>query len=254
MANFQKIAGLHNIGEMTRRDGKRNRGRAVLAIACALMMVTAAGCGKTEEPVPVELLSEDGEDMQNDTAGNGAQGEDRNDSADAENENAADDTDGTAGEAHDDIESDDAGQKNGQDADGEGGASASQDGAQDAESDSDAQSQSVGSAELDGDVLSVSGDSFVISKRETYTDGDASVAVGVAPGYEEEEDKITVHVSEGCVWKYMTVKNGGVNPEDVSTREGSFADLKEGISTRMKGSWQGDGSFFADSIEMLIFE
>lgn len=217
MANFQKIAGLHNIGEMTRRAGKRNRGRAVFAIACVLMMVTAAGCGKTEEPVPVELLSEDGEDMQNDTAG----------------------------EAHDDIESDDAGQENGQNAENN---------AQNAESDSGAQVQSVGSAELDGDVLSVSGDSFVISKRETYTDGDASVAVGVAPGYEEEEDKITVHVSEGCVWKYMTVKNGGVNPEDVSTREGSFADLKEGISTRMKGSWQEDGSFFADSIEMLIFE
>lgn len=251
MANFQKIAGLHNIGEMTRRDGKRNRGRAVLAIACALMMVTAAGCGKTEEPVPVELLLEDGEDMQNDTAGDGAQGEDRNGLADAGNENAAGDADGTAGEAHDDIEPD---RRTGQDADGEGGASASQDGAQDAESDLDAQSQSVGSAELDGDVLNVSGDSFVISKRETYTDGDASVAVGVAPGYEEEEDKITVHVSEGCVWKYMTVKNGGVNPEDVSTREGSFADLKEGISTRMKGSWQEDGSFFADSIEMLIFE
>lgn len=225
MANFQKIARLHNIGEMTRRDGKRNRGRAVLAIACALMMVTAAGCGKTEEPVPVELLSEDGEDMQNDAAGNGAQGDDRDDSTDAGKENAADDTDGTVGEEHDDIEPDDAGQKNGQD------------GAQNAESDSGAQVQSVGSAELDGDVLSVSGDSFVISKRETYTDGDASVAVGVAPGYEEEEDKITVHVSEGCVWKYMTVKNGGVNPEDVSTREGSFADLKEGISTRMKGSW-----------------
>lgn len=197
MANFQKIVGLHNIGGMTRRAGKRNRGRAVLAMVCALMTVTAAGCGKTEEPVPVELVSGDMEELQNDIDG---------------------------------------------------------DGAQDAESDSEAQAQSVGSEELDGDVLSVSGDSFVISKSETYTDGDASVAVGVAPGYEEEEDRITVHVSKGCVWEFQTVRNGGANPGDVSTRDGSFADLKEGISTRMKGSWQGDGSFLADSVVMSIFE
>lgn len=197
MANFQKIAGLHNIGGMTRRAGKRNRGRAVLAIVCALMTVMAAGCGKAEEPVPVELVSGDMEELQNDIDG---------------------------------------------------------DGEQDAESDSEAQAQSVGSEELDGDVLSVSGDSFVISKRETYTDGDASVAVGVAPGYEEEEDRITVHVRKGCVWEFQTVRNGGANPEDVSTRDGSFADLKEGISTRMKGSWQGDGSFLADSVVMSIFE
>ena len=241
MANFQKIAGLHNIGEITRRAGKRNRSRAVLAMVCALMTVTAAGCGETEEPVPVELVSGDMEELQNDIDGDGAQGDDRDGSADAGKENAADDKD----DAVDEEALDDAEQENGQNAENS---------AQDAESDSDAQAQSVGSAELDGDVLSVDGDSFVISKRETYTDGDASVAVGVAPGYEEEEDRITVHVNKGCVWEFQTVRNGGVNPEDVSTRDGSFADLKEGISTRMKGSWQGDGSFLADSVVMSIFE
>ena len=241
MANFQKIAGLHNIGEITRRAGKRNRSRAVLAMVCALMTVTAAGCGETEEPVPVELVSGDMEELQNDIDGDGAQGDDRDGSADAGKENAADDKD----DAVDEEALDDAEQENGQNAENS---------AQDAESDSDAQAQSVGSAELDGDVLSVDGDSFVISKRETYTDGDASVAVGVAPGYEEEEDRITVHVSKGCVWEFQTVRNGGVNPEDVSTRDGSFADLKEGTSTRMKGSWQGDGSFLADSVVMSIFE
>lgn len=241
MANFQKIAGLHNIGEITRRAGKRNRSRAVLAMVCALMTVTAAGCGKTEEPVPVELVSGDMEELQNDIDEDGAQGDDRDDSADAGKENAADDK----GDTVDEEALDDAGQENGQNAENS---------AQDAESDSEAQAQPVGSEELDGDVLSVSGDSFVISKRETYTDGDASVAVGVAPGYEEEEDRITVHVNKGCVWEFQTVRNGGVNPEDVSTRDGSFADLKEGISTRMKGSWQDDGSFLADSVVMSIFE
>lgn len=235
MANFQKIAGLHNIGGMTRRAGKRNRGKAVLAMVCALMTVTAAGCGKTEEPVPVELVSGDVEELQNDIDEDGEQGDDRDDSADVGKENAADDKDVTDSEEP-------------QGADREG------DGAQDAVSDSDAQAQSVGSMELDGNVLSVGGDSFVVSRIETYTDGDASFAVGVAPGYEEEEDRITVHVSKGCVWEFQTVRNGGVNPEDVLTRDGSFADLKEGISTRMKGSWQGDGSFLADSVVMSIFE
>ena len=206
MANFQKIAGLHNIGEITRRAGKRNRSRAVLAMVCALMTVTAAGCGETEEPVPVELVSGDMEELQNDIDGDGAQGDDRDGSADAGKENAADDKD----DAVDEEALDDAEQENGQNAENS---------AQDAESDSDAQAQSVGSAELDGDVLSVDGDSFVISKRETYTDGDASVAVGVAPGYEEEEDRITVHVSKGCVWEFQTVRNGGVNPvTEVSLR------------------------------------
>lgn len=38
----------------------------------------------------------------------------------------------------------------------------------------------------------------------TYTDGDASAAVGAAPGYEKKEDRITVHVSKGCVWELQT--------------------------------------------------
>ena len=205
MVNFQKTERLHDVGKVTRRTGKRNRGRAILAIVCALMMFMAAGCGKAEEPVPVDLSSGDMEELQNETA---------------------EDT------GADSVSGKDVG-------------SASKDGAQ---------AQSAGSMELEGNVLSVGGDSFVVSRIETYTDGDASYAVGVAPGYEEEEDRITVHVSEGCFWEFQTVKNGGINPEDVSVREGSFADLEEGISTRMKGSWQDDGSFLADSIVMSIFK
>ena len=134
-------------------------------------------------------------------------------------------------------------------ADDEGGGPTSQD----VKSNLDAQSQSVDSGELDGDVLSVDGDSFVISRHETFTDEDAGVMVAVGPGNEEEADKVTVHVSENCVWEYKTVKNGGINPEDVSTREGSFADVKEGLMVTIQGSWQTDGSFLADSIEMFVF-
>ncbi len=241
MVNFQKMTRLHNAGRMSGQVGKRNRRGAVLAVVCALMTATAAGCGKTEEPAPVDLSSGNMEELKNET------GEDSvADDADGKDEEnlESDVTEEAGADAKDGVENGTP-EKAGQNADGEGVGSASKDGAQ---------AESVGNMELDGDVLSVGEDSFVVSRTETYTDGDASAAVGAAPGYEEEEDRITVHVSEGCIWEFETVKNGGINPEDVSVREGSFADLEEGISTRMKGSWQGDGSFLADSIVMSIFE
>lgn len=128
MVNFQKVAGLHNAGGMmTGQIGKRNRGRVILAIVCVLMTVTTAGCGKTEEPIPVELVSGDMEELQSDTAGGGAQGDDRDNAADGADDTVDEETQNDAG----------------QDADGEGGGSASQDGAQGAESDLDAQARSV---------------------------------------------------------------------------------------------------------------
>ena len=120
-------------------------------------------------------------------------------------------------------------------------------------SDGEPQIQVVGSAELDGNVQSIGTDSFVVARAETWSEGDAQYMTAAAPGYEDEEDLITVHMNQNCVWEFKTVKNGGVNPEDISTREGSFADLQEGIAINSKGNWQDDGSFLADSIVMLIF-
>lgn len=67
---------------------------------------------------------------------------------------------------------------------------------------------------MEGDVLSVSQDSFVVARNETFTEDGASYMVGAAPGYEDEEDKITVRVA---------------------------------------GSWQDDGSFLADTVVMSKF-
>lgn len=192
MANFQKIVGLHNIGGMTRRDGKRNRGRAVLAIVCAWMTVTAAGCGKTEEPVPVDLSSGNMEELKSET-------------------------------------------------DEDSGAN-------------DADAQSAGNEQLEGDVRSVESDSFVICKNDTWVEDGVSYAVAPAPGNEEESDLVTIHMAENCVYQYDTVKNSGINPEDVSSRAGSLADLKEGLAVTIKGKWQTDGSFLADSIVMMSIE
>ena len=56
------------------------------------------------------------------------------------------------------------------------------------------------------------------------------------------------------MYQYRTVKNGGINPEDVSSRDGSFADVREGMSVIMGGNWQADGSFLADSVVLMSIE
>lgn len=112
--------------------------------------------------------------------------------------------------------------------------------------------QVSGTEELNCDVISIGQDSFTACKNVTYSNGDADIMVGVAPGYEEEDDLVTVYVNENCSYQYKTVRNGGVNPEDVSSREGSFGDLKNGMLCTVRGSWR-DGYFYADSIVMSEF-
>lgn len=113
--------------------------------------------------------------------------------------------------------------------------------------------EAEGVTELEGNVHSVSQGSFVVTRTEVWSEEGADVAVAAAPGYEEEEDLITVHVSQNCGWQYKTVKNGGINPEDISSREGLADELKEGMAIHMEGSWQEDGSFLAESIVMTTF-
>lgn len=228
--------------EGLRRAGGYKAGRGITIAACALMLaMTAAGCGKVNEPIPVNLSAGDMKDWQDDAAGD--YNTDAEDAAGSDaDENAGSDTtdrgDGSAG----DSTEDDAGKK------GENDSMAAQD-----ESTQQTQNQSVGTAQLDGNVLSVNQDSFVVARNETFTEDGASYMVGAAPGYEDGEDKITVRVAESCAFQYKTVKNGGIHPEDVSTKEGSYADLQEGLLVAIQGSWQDDGSFLADTVVISNF-
>lgn len=188
--------------------------RAIVSAIClSSLTLMTTGCGKVEEPIPVQLSSGNVEELQSDAAG-----ENRDDPEEAKPED-------------DDPDSED----------------------ENDQQTKDVQPQSVGNAELDGKVQSIGADSFMVDRAETWSEGDAQYMVSAASGYEDEEDLITVQVNRNCVWEFKTVKNGGINPEDVSSREGSFADLKEGIAINSKGSWQDDGSFLADSIVMMIF-
>lgn len=117
---------------------------------------------------------------------------------------------------------------------------------------SEQNAQSAGSTQLEGDVRSVEADSFVICKNETWEEDGCSYGIaGPAPGYEDESDLLIIHTTKDCEYQYKTVKNGGMNPEDVTTRDGSFVDVKEGLAVTITGSWQDDGSFLADSVVLM---
>ena len=208
-----------------RKESLRKRNKTMTALFGVIMLaLTTAGCGKIKEPIPVDLSSGNMKELQDSAV---SEIEDDPEEAAAEDDNS-DSKDVSDGEAKADT------------------------GENDRQTE-ETQIQAVGSAELDGNVQSIGADSFVVARAETWSEGDAQYMVGAALGYEDEEDLITVHMNRNCVWEFKTVKNGGVNSEDISTREGSFADLQEGIAINSKGNWQDDGSFLADSIVMLIF-
>lgn len=195
-------------------DRKYRNGAAVAVVFVLMLAVAAAGCGNGEEGLQIEAIETSQEDAGDNTPEKETGRQDAGSDA-AENAGQTDEEQGDGGE--------------------------------------DNAAPSVGNTEIEGDVRSLSADSFVICKHETWSEDGASFAAAAAPGYEKEEDMITVHVAENCVYEYRTVKNGGVSPEDVSTREGTFADLKERMSIIINGNWQDDGSFLADSIVMMEF-
>lgn len=207
----------------------------VLVFVCALMLATlTTGCGKEkEEPIPVDVSSES------------RKNEEENRIQNTEKDAAEDLPEGDASAEEDkQTEEKKAAEENQPPMEDKP--------AEDSEQVSQAD-QASGTEELECDVKSIGQDSFVAIKCTTYSDGDKDFMVSApAPGYEEADDLVTVYVNENCTYQYKTVRNGGVNPEDVSSREGSFGDLKDGMLCNVKGSWR-DGAFYADSIVMSEF-
>lgn len=109
----------------------------------------------------------------------------------------------------------------------------------------------AGMAELTGNVQSVGADSFVVSQITTEHHEDYDIAVSAAPGA-SGEGLITVYVTDMAVYQYRTVKNAGINPEDITSREGSYSDLQEGLIVILKGHWEKD-SFYADELVIEKF-
>lgn len=210
------------------------KSKVAVTLVCAMMvMMLATGCGEEKEaPIPVDLSSENLQDGAEDLTQDAEEGRQNNDEG----------GDRSSGE---DNQSD-AEDKESSQADGDRRTEADKQ-----ETKEDNSSQTFGSEELVGDIRGGIGqDSFALCKHTIESDG--NVAVAVAPGAEEADDLVTVYVNPGCIYRYKTIRNGGINPEDISEREGSFGDLKEGLTCILKGSWK-DSSFYADSIEMEEF-
>lgn len=230
-----------------KRESLRKSSRAIaMAFCVSLLLFPVAGCGKVEEPIPVQLSSGKVEKLQNGNAG---------EIVDDPEESLAEDSDSAPEDVSGRETKVDTNEKAVHDTEDDTAVKAGQNDSSDEnlQQIKVAQPQSVERAELEGNVRSIGANSLVVARNEVWSEGDALYAVGAAPGYEKEEDLITVYVNQNCVWEFKTVKNGGINPEDVSTGEGSFADLQEGIAISIKGSWQGDGSFLADSVVMMLF-
>lgn len=236
---------------MILRMMKKNR--IVLALVCAMMvMMLATGCGEEKEaPIPVDLSSEnlqqgtEENNQNNDEGGDKSAGEDKQSDAGDKASGQAD------GDRRSEADNQEAKEDNSsQEDDKEAGDNPSQ--INDKSKGENSQTgQSSGNEELVGDIRGDIGqESFVLCKHTIESDG--NVAIAVAAGAEEADDLVTVYVNQGCTYRYKKIKNGGINPEDISEREGSFGDLKEGMTCILKGSWQ-EGSFYADSIEMEEF-
>lgn len=217
------------------------KSRIVLALVCAMMVIMlATGCGEEKEaPIPVDLSSGNLQDEAGDLIQDTEEDKQNNDEG----------GDKLAGEDKQlDAEDKESGQTDG-DRRSEADNSSQED--DKSEGENSQTEQTSGNEELVGDIRGEIGqDGFVLCKHTIESDG--NVAIAVAPGAEEADDLVTVYVNLGCTYRYKMIKNGGINPEDISEREGSFGDLKEGMTCILKGSWQ-NGSFYADSIEMEEF-
>ena len=101
-----------------------------------------------------------------------------------------------------------------------------------------------GSDELSVDVESV-GDNSVVGNKisiESGIDGNSEImVVGVG---EDNKVLVTVYFAENASYVYKIIRNGGA---DVETRDGSFSDIKEGLTLHLTGYYK-DEDFYADEV------
>lgn len=106
--------------------------------------------------------------------------------------------------------------------------------------------------ELEGTVKSIGEGSMVVSKIFTYTEDGKDIAVSYV-GDGPDDALITVYFAENTEFIVRTVKNGGVNGDsDVEDRAGSVSDILEGNSVLMTGSYEGE-DFRAEQVVIYNF-
>ena len=90
-------------------------------------------------------------------------------------------------------------------------------------------------SELEGSIESIGNNSVVINKTFNLSENMA-VSYG-----DSEKVLITVYFSEETEYEVWTVKNGGINGDsDIEKQQGTFSDLKEQVSIKLTGSYEGN--------------
>lgn len=106
----------------------------------------------------------------------------------------------------------------------------------------------AGTETLDGDIESLDNGSFIINKTFTETMDDGSM---LAFSSNEDKTLVTVTYTDSTRLILRKVKNGGVNPSDISDSGAGIDDLKAGVSVSMTGVSTDNG--FAAS-EIIIYQ
>lgn len=105
--------------------------------------------------------------------------------------------------------------------------------------------------ELQGMVQSIDGDSVVISRIFSEESEEDGVYYAFSPGEgSDEEELITVSVTGETKYRVRTIKNGG---EDVTEREGEFADIKKDYIVRVTGKMD-DSRKEIEASEIVVME
>lgn len=100
---------------------------------------------------------------------------------------------------------------------------------------------------LDGNIVSIESNSVIINKTFNL-----SSTTAVAYGGNDAVF-VTVYFSEETNYEVWTVKNSGVNGDsDIDKREGTFSDLKEQLSVKLTGRYEGE-DFYADQVIIYNF-
>lgn len=114
-------------------------------------------------------------------------------------------------------------------------------------------SESVKTELLNGSVRGIGDNGIVIIKIKSEEEDGVVFVVGPAPGYETEEDYVSVDFTDQTKFERHVVKNSGMNPdEDVTVQQASLSDIKSDMIVALEGYYDGE-VFVAEKVVLYEF-
>lgn len=114
-------------------------------------------------------------------------------------------------------------------------------------------SESVKPESLSGNVRGIGDNGIVIIKIRSEKENGVDLAVAPTPGYETEEDYVSVNFTDQTKIERYVVKNNGINPdEDITVQQASLSDIKDDMSVTLEGYYEGN-VFVAEKVVLYEF-